>query len=157
MRLVLYSVLLVLLASFALAMHVTSPSVENGLSSGSSDVMHIYFFQLDKSTGTFLDTNTWGKMTSDSAGLLINAHQLPKNTDYALTYLIRPSYNQNLTEKQVATGTVNPGGQLHMTGEFSGKVCGGWLAPASDPLCKLPESICLYPYMGEHGSGYGCD
>jgi hypothetical protein len=153
MKFILYSVLVVLLASFALAMQVSSPSVENGLGSGSSDVMHIYFFQLDKSTGQFLDTDTWGKMSSDSAGFLLNAHQLPKKTDYALYYLIRPSYDQSIIVMQVATGTVNPGGQLHMDGAFSGKICGGWLAPVSDPYCRLPDSVCLYPFMGE----YGCD
>jgi hypothetical protein len=151
MRFVQYLVLFVLLASFALATQVSSPSVENGLESGTSDVMHIYFFQLDKSTGQFLDTKTWGKMSSDSAGFLINVHQLPKNMDYTLHYWIRPSYDQNMIDMQVAAGTVNPGGQLHMTGEFSGKVCGGWLAPASDPFCQQPESICLYPFMGVYG------
>ena len=92
---------------------------------GKSNVAFLYLYEKDPSTWEIVDSGAWGKLKYNLAGptfdFVFNGHGLQPNINYSLIYYAdfpnrMVNWGGNNPGALIATGTTNPGGQLHLAG-----------------------------------------
>ena len=92
---------------------------------GKSNIGHLYLYEKDPTDWSIVEDGAWGKMKYNLAGptfdFVFNGHGLAANTEYRLIYYA--DYEDRYVKwggdnpgALIATGTTNPGGQLHLAG-----------------------------------------
>jgi len=90
---------------------------------GKSNVGHLYLYEKDPTDWSIVEDGAWGKMKYNLSGstfdFVFNGHGLQPNTDYSLIYYADTEnrfveWGGDNPGALIATGTTNPGGQLHL-------------------------------------------
>ena len=92
---------------------------------GKSNIAHLYLYEKNPADWSIVDGGAWGKLKYNLSGstfdFVFNGHGLQPNTEYSLIYYADfedryANWGGNNPGALIATGTTNPGGQLHLAG-----------------------------------------
>ncbi len=92
---------------------------------GKSNIAHLYLYEKNPADWSIFEDGAWGKMKYNLAGstfdFVFNGHGLQPNTEYRLIYYADfedryVNWGGDNPGALIATGTTNPGGQLHLAG-----------------------------------------
>jgi len=152
--------LLLVMSSFVIAGKPT-PSADNGLEKGKSDVSHLYLFEKTPvDTWPIVEGGAWGKLTFDGDSFVFNGKGLEAGADYTLIYYGNENGNNEWPFATcLATGTANNGGNINLAEEKIVPTTEGetkdkkiWLVLSDDVDCDAEAMIGWQPleYLFEY-------
>ena len=85
---------------------------------GKSNNQHLYLYEKDDTTWEVVEGGAWGKMKYNlkSGKFMFNGHGLEAGEAYNLINFARVDTEWPATINNLAEGTVNPGGNIHIKG-----------------------------------------